>query len=401
MKSSEIENDHRLAEISNQLIQYSLGNFEGQLPITQSGDGIDAIVAGVNMLGEELKHVTLSRDSMSRVYNSIAELLFVTDVNGKIEDVNTSTTRILQQSKYNLLNKSIFDFIQILPGQALEKDLHYLHHVADKITVDGSLNNHTDVRLKCNFSLLKDVNDKASGVLLVAEDITDKLATEKRIIRAIIDTQEKERNRFAADLHDSLGQQLSGIRFYISALEGALDEDEIVQAQFRKTLKFIDNAAADLRNICFNLMPRTLENHTLHFSLEELANKFSHAGMLNFKIDYAVKNQSLAKEFEIACFRIVQEFLNNALKHGQASEVTAQFKTSKNQLILHIADNGIGYDQAEAANRSGMGLRNIKTRVESYFGKLEIISSPGKGCQMKMKFPLPFITLQNQNKGEQ
>lgn len=395
MKNEQQHHDIRLEEISNLLIQYSLGNFEEQLPISDSGDDVDALIAGVNMLGEELKHVTFSRDFLNRVYNSIAEVLIVADLQGIVEDLNSVACKRLNANKYDIIGTNIFDHIVILGNERVTDKVKILNSKKDKMELDGELAIDSNVKLKCNFTTLRDLNEEPSGMLLIAEDVTDKIATEKLVIRTIIETQEKERNRFASDLHDSLGQQLSGIRFYISALQSNI-ENEANVAHFNKTLSSIDNAIAELRDICFNLMPRTLERHTLKFSLAELASKFDMGDRLKLDVRYGESVPELTKAFEIACFRIVQEFLNNAMKHGHANKVIVKFMVpgkSKN-LSIELIDSGVGFDTDHLKSNSGMGLRNIKTRVESYFGSFQIQSKEGGGTSMLMKFPLAFITLQ-------
>ncbi len=395
MKKNQINEDFRLEEISNKLIQFSLGNFDEQLPLSETGDDIDAIIAGVNMLGEELKHVTISNSFLKSIYNSISEMLIVADLSGNIEEVNPVACDQLGFSKFDLLNKNLFDFIRIKKNTVLTVKNNKINIKNDKVILDGELIQNQNVKLKCSFAMLSGLGQEPSSIILIAEDVTEKIAREKLVIRTIIDTQEKERNRFASDLHDSLGQQLSGIRFYISAIQHSVEANKKLLNQYDKTLKSIDNAIIELRDICFNLMPRTLENHTLKFSLGELASKFNVDGHLKLSVEFTENVPKLNKAFEIACFRIVQEFLNNAIKHGKATIVEVNFSLEKptSKLKVLLKENGIGFDLKILENRSGMGLRNIKTRVESYYGSLEIHSAPDKGTQMEIKFPLAFVIL--------
>lgn len=396
MKPKTSDDDYRLEALSDLLIQYSLGNFDSYLPISENEDDIDAIIAGVNMLGEELKDVTISRDFLSRIYNSIAEMLCVADLSGKIEDLNEVACQMFDADKYDLLGRNLFDYISIKSKKKLLDGNNLFASKLDKITVLGDLKSDPRVKLNCNFTTLRDSNDDPTGILLIAEDITDRIATEKLIIRTIVETQEKERNRFASDLHDSLGQQLSGIRFYISALQNSLGNDPKLNQQFEKTLNGIDAAIVELRTICFNLMPRTLEGHTLKFSLNELAGKYNVSGGLTISLDYQDSVPRLTKQFEIACFRIVQEFLNNAIKHGKAKKVSIKLASvGSKELLVDLKDNGVGFDvNAIKSKGTGMGLRNIQTRVESYYGSLDFQSEIGEGTKLIMKFPLAFVILQ-------
>jgi signal transduction histidine kinase len=394
MPLSQISDDKRLEAISDLLIQFSLGNFDVQLPISENEDDIDAIIAGVNMLGEELNDVTISRDFLSRVYNSMTEMLFVAELNGTITDANEMACNQLKATKYDLIGTNLFDHVA-LKGHKKVVSGKNIFAKGDKALVNGNLTQQPEVALRCSFSMLRDNVNEPIGILLISEDISDQLATEKRIIRTIVETQEKERNRFASDLHDSLGQQLSGIRFYISALQHGIGDDENLINQFEKTLNGIDNAIDELRNICFNLMPRTLENHTLVYSINELASKLSTTNEMDIKLEHDKALPIFEKQFEIACFRIVQEFLNNAMRHGKASQVKIKICTLKREEELHIflTDNGLGFDLETTTNKPGMGLRNIQTRVESYFGSMHFHSKKGEGTKLLMKFPLAFVIL--------
>jgi len=394
MPLSQISDDKRLEAISDLLIQFSLGNFDVQLPISENEDDIDAIIAGVNMLGEELNDVTISRDFLSRVYNSMTEMLFVAGLDGTISDANEMACNQLNASKYDLIGTNLFDHVS-LKGHKKVLNSKNIFAKADKALVNGNLTQRPEVALRCSFSMLRDNVNEPMGILLISEDISDQLATEKRIIRTIVETQEKERNRFASDLHDSLGQQLSGIRFYISAMQHGLGDDENLINQFEKTLNGIDSAIDELRNICFNLMPRTLENHTLVYSINELASKLSATSELDIQLENDKVLPALLKQFEIACFRIVQEFLNNAMRHGKASTVKIKISVVKKEKELHIflTDDGLGFDLEAATTKPGMGLRNIQTRVESYFGAMDFHSKQGEGTKLLMKFPLAFVIL--------
>ncbi len=396
MKTKPQSEDERLEAISDLLIQYSLGNFDAHLPISDNEDDIDAIIAGVNMLGEELKDVTISRNFLVNVYNSIAEMLIVADLSGIIQDANDVACKKLDATKFDLLHKNLFDFIAIKGKNHLDLSSEAFVSAGDKTVLSGHMRMNPDVKLKCSFTTLRESGSEPTGILLIAEDITDRIATEKLIIRTIVETQEKERNRFASDLHDSLGQQLSGIRFYISALQSSMMADEKLKKQFDKTLQGIDGAIVELRNICFNLMPRTLENHTLKFSLNELAGKYSISDELKIELRYAEEVPKLSKQFEIACFRIVQEFLNNAIKHGKANKVQIDISMviKKKELKITLVDNGIGFDVFEVKNKPGMGLRNIQTRVESYYGSLDFNSEKNSGTKLNMHFPIAFVILQ-------
>lgn len=395
MKAAKKSEDARLEEISNLLIQYSLGNFEAHVPLSNNTDGLDAIIAGVNMLGEELRDVTISRDFLSLVYNNIAEILFIADPNGTILEANSASFATLDLDKEDIVGRNIFDFIKLSEVDKLNFFQHDKAIETKKKVILGTLKSKQTQILKCTFTTLNNSFGLNDGMLLIAEDITDKIATENLLIRTIVETQEIERNRFASDLHDSLGQQMSGIRFYISTLQSILPENKTGEIQLNKTLFAIDQAITELRTICFNLMPRTLENHSLRFALSELASQTSLDDKLQLNIGYDKRLPRMNKPFEIACFRIVQEFLTNSLKHGKARNVLVKLDLIEEKKIMRVflADDGVGFDPNNTELKKGMGLKNIVTRIESYHGTYKWSSNKDEGAKLSIKLPLSFITL--------
>ena len=208
------------------------------------------------------------------------------------------------------------------------------------------------------------------------------------MIRTIVDTQENERIRFAKDLHDSLGQQLSAVKFYLGTL---INSNDLLKSNLilSKSNDALTTVLHELRNICFNLMPKTLEIFGLVEAVNELCRKTEFKGQLEFNINADKKFPSLNKPLEIAIFRIAQEFINNAIKHGKATEINMFFKYEqpKNRIKIELKENGLGFVPDQALN-AGMGLKNVRSRIQSYRGEVKIYSSPGKGTEYTILIPL-------------
>ena len=116
--------------------------------------------------------------------------------------------------------------------------------------------------------------------------------------------------------------------------------------------------------------------------------------MLNFKLKTTDNFPLLNKSLEIAIFRIVQEFINNSLKHSKANTINIELAVNTVTAIIILKDNGTGFDIGKAINNGGMGLRNIKSRIQPYGGEISILSTIGKGTQYKINIPLNSINLQ-------
>ncbi len=222
-------------------------------------------------------------------------------------------------------------------------------------------------------------------ILLTASDITYQIKTENLIIRAIIDTQEKERQRLAKDFHDSLIQQLSAIKFFISSTTD-LAKNQKLKTILCKSNEALAEVITNMRNACFNLMPKTLEEFGLVKAVQEFCSHFLYHKKTNFIVEQNSKLPDFSPEIKIDLYRVIQEFITNALKHGEASEISISFHYNKKDLKILLVDNGKGFDNKKP--RKGMGLQNVRSRVKSHNGTLDIVSNIGKGTSYTICIPL-------------
>ena len=222
-------------------------------------------------------------------------------------------------------------------------------------------------------------------ILLTASDISFRVKTENLIIRAIIDTQEKERQRLAQDLHDGLSQQLSGIKFYVSST-AEITKNKMQKAILQKSSKAMGNVIADMRNICFNLMPGTLADFGLIKAVKEFCNYSPYNRKVNFFIKQDSKLPEFSPELKIDLYRVIQEFITNAINHGKANKIIIALRCSRQVLSLRLVDNGAGFNVANSGK--GMGLQNARSRVKSHNGKITITSIINKGTRYLITIPV-------------
>jgi PAS domain S-box-containing protein len=379
--------DERFKKINRLLTDYSLGKFHRKLGISSRMDEVDAFIAGVNMLGEELKATTISRNYFNNIFNSVSDMVFVVNNKGGIENVNNA---VYEQLGFELeaLSAQSFDVLaaseedMLFPG--IVKQLKKESNVQKEIVL--KCKNGQKLPVLISIAHLISEEKKKIGFLITAKDITLQRQTENLIIRTITDTQEKERQRFAKDIHDSLGQQISAIKFYIGTSVNIVTDDRQREILVKSNEALV-RVLADMRNICFNLMPKTLETFGLVEAVKELSNQTAVPGKLSFAITGGGSFPSLDKSLEIAVFRITQEFINNAIKHGKASKITIVFSNSGSQAGVTLEENGKGFDIAKA-NTRGMGLKNIQSRVKAHNGTVQISSTPGKGTKYELTLPV-------------
>lgn len=220
-------------------------------------------------------------------------------------------------------------------------------------------------------------------------EIQEAIAKEQKgRFKAVIDAQEQERKRIAQDLHDGLGQLLSTARLNVSALEDGIDTlDPEVEKIWANALELIDESVQEVRNVSHNMMPSALIRLGLVSALREQVNKINQAGKIKVTLDISGMEARLDEAVEITLYRVVQEVLNNAIKHSKANEIVVRIARSKGNLEVSIKDDGQGLDLQLIKQSRGIGWKNIYSRVELINGVIDMNSSPGVGTNIQVLVP--------------
>jgi PAS domain S-box-containing protein len=406
--------DPRFKKISDLLIDYSMGNFESQVELSDELDEVDSIVSGINLLGEELKTRTISRNYFNNIFNSVSDMIFVLDDMGLIENANRTAVEKLGEIHPDLIGlridqllleeeQSLFEFIE---KNLQRRSYEALHKNGTKkpdadspgIEVEKKFKAAHDgfIPVSCSADFLHKEAGETTNYLITVRDLSKQKEMENLVIHTIIDTQENERIRVARDLHDSLGQRLSAVTFYMETLININSNKKIgsILQKSGDALKIMQN---ELRDVCFNLMPKTLEMYGLIESVNELCRKIGHKNLLEFECKSFNQFPLLNKSLEIAIFRIVQEFINNSIKHGQATKIMMafDFNRKENKIRIELRDNGKGFDKKKAFPGPGIGLKNVRSRIQSYNGNVKISSAPGRGTKYIILIPLNKNLIQN------
>jgi PAS domain S-box-containing protein len=243
--------------------------------------------------------------------------------------------------------------------------------------------------------LLVSLAEKMSIAAANASLYEDLLAREKEleILSGLrVNAQEEERRRIAREIHDGLGQILTAVKFNIEILEDSpsLNDEDHRRIADVKTL--LDNVMKEAREISYNLMPSVLDDFGLAPALQLLAERFGAQTSVHVTFVAQGMTDRLPGPVEIALYRIVQEALTNAVRHGAATHVAIQAFRSGLQVRLTIEDNGRGMDPDQSLERrvigSGIGLASMRERVNSFRGELAIESSPGNGTLITVHIPI-------------
>lgn len=193
--------------------------------------------------------------------------------------------------------------------------------------------------------------------------------------QALLQGEEQERLRIAQDLHDSIGGMLTSIRFSLVA--------KPADYQVQNTLDKVDSTIQEMRRIARNLMPETLQQLGLELAVKELCD-LNKSNTLAIQFEAFDLNPTWTFEVDLAIYRIIQESINNIIKHAQATHVIIQLSQINNTLLLTIEDNGKGFD-INGVNH-GLGLQNIQNRATLIQAKLTLISAPGEGTTINLEY---------------
>jgi len=207
--------------------------------------------------------------------------------------------------------------------------------------------------------------------------------------KAIIEAEEKERMRIARDLHDGVGQTLSAAKLNLSGLENKLQlKEQEVQSMLKNVIDLIDDSVKEVRAVSHSMMPNALLKSGLVTAVREFINKLS--SIENLKIDLEINglNERLNQQTETVLFRVLQEIVSNIIKHAQANYISIQLIKHEDEITMMIEDNGVGFDTRKINDFSGIGLKNIISRIEYLKGEVIFDSSIGKGTTVIIEIPL-------------
>ena len=208
---------------------------------------------------------------------------------------------------------------------------------------------------------------------------------QKGLLASSIETQEVERKRIASDLHDSVGSLLSATKLYLRKLNPEIETTDIGFLK-KEALHLIEETIVNVRSITHDLSPQSLERFGLMAAVEDLVERLNEPGPLVLEFQYD-ENRRFDSKKEVALYRILQELLNNTLKHAEAKKVQIKFELQENQFHLLYTDDGKGFDRTQQKENGakGLGLRSIESRVNFLNGELDMQSAPQQGLRVIIK----------------
>lgn len=209
---------------------------------------------------------------------------------------------------------------------------------------------------------------------------------QKAAAQAVLLAEENERKRIATDLHDGIGQTMSAAKMNLSALQNEFENINTQQKiALNKVIELVDDSCKEVRAVSHSMMPNVIEKNGLDNALKMFINQINSK---NLKINLHTQGLSnkLNRNIESILYRVIQECINNVIKHSKASHLDISLIQEQNELSVTIEDNGIGFDTSKASN--GIGLENIESRIKFLNGEVEWQSQPQKGTLVAIHLPI-------------
>lgn len=310
------------------------------------------------------------------------------------------------QGRYTYVNelyeKIFFTSSEDLFNETFESSIHpeditlYKNTVTECISEPG-LSICVDLRrsradgshfwIRWEFSAMVE-NEQIIGLQALGTDASERkrseLERQKWVTEATIMAQEKERAEIGRELHDNINQILTTTKMY---LDMALTEKDISEELTIKSHENISTAIEEIRILSKSLVPPSLGDIGLKEAVAEMIDNLKFSQKINIRLKTSgLSKSSIPGKVKLSVFRIIQEQLNNIMKHAKATDVEIRMGVSKEELTVTITDNGIGFEPKK--RMKGIGLMNITNRAELHNGDVDIVSSPGNGCTLKISIPI-------------
>lgn len=322
------------------------------------------------------------------LFNNSSDDIFVIGFNGDFIEVNQGACDNLGYTHEEFLEMNIRD---IKPPHLKEKVAGNMQLIlrsgqqlyeTENMTRDGRI---IPVEMKSRV-----IEYKGQQVILsISRDISERKEVEDKILTTIIQTEENERKRFAADLHDDLGPILSTIKLYTDLLKKKNYKKISEEEALRNIEELVDMSISSTRTISRNIRPNILQDFGLAAAVNDFSSFIKKTESINIEVvtdQYTIEERGIE---ESVLYQAVKELINNTLRHASAKNINVELKSIENQVILHYRDDGSGFDLEEARKvNSGLGLDNIVNKIKSVKGIVDIHSRPGEGMNLNASIKL-------------
>jgi PAS domain S-box-containing protein len=379
------------------------GNYkwlEGTFHYLLDEDGIGSIVLNFRDITkrreQEVQLQTSEEKYRSLFNNSPATIIIWTLGDLRIQEVNQTAINLYGYTRNEFLSMNILDTRPIEEHERLINVAVELEKKGATSTGVWQIKTKRGTIIFMNISFHRINYGSSDAVLSLGTNVTDKIMLQKKldqerrqkqqeITEAVLITQENERAELAKELHDNINNILNTTRLYI---EHALTKEKKQEELLQHSHEYITKAIHEIRQLSRTLMPPSLGEVSLKQELEELFSNLKSLKTYDFEFQFSLDREDILSDaLRLAIFRIIQEQLNNILKHAGATKIAVHIVQLDHKVKVYIRDNGKGFDPGKGPR--GLGLRNITSRANLFGGQVEINSQAGQGTELQVIFPLP------------
>ncbi len=345
-----------------------------------------ALLQNVQRKNKELKNLLSilrgEEEKFRNIFNSSPDPQFIVDERGLILDSNPNAIVFCCNGDCNCMGRSIFELVAD----------EYVYGLSEYVKrIENNKNERLEVKSRARNNVTEKDYEVTSysfrykdnrAYMLSFRNISERKEVQKKVMQTIIETEEKERRRFAQELHDGIGPLLSTTKLYLQWFnmpKTKLDKSVII-AKMEETL---EETILSLREVSNNISPNTLLSFGLKAALKNFIGRINNVSGIAFEYECKI-TERLEQQNEITVYRLICELINNSLKHSQAQSIKILID-GRDRLEVNYEDDGKGFDvDAVMQENKGSGLVNIINRVESLGGKYKIKSAKGKGTQVQV-----------------
>ncbi len=375
---------------------YAIQNTWLQINAYPSDQGLTAFLVDITKRHEQEELLQASEEKYRYLFhNSPATVIIWTLDDLRIQEVNQTAIDLYGYTRNEFSGMSVLD---MRPIEEHERIISLALELKKRGTANtGIWLNKTkggDL-MYMNVSFHKINYEGRDAVLALGTDVTEKIELQKKldeerrqkqqeITEAVLTAQENERSELGKELHDNINQILTTARLY---LEHGFTQKEKQEVLLQHSREYISKAIQEIRQLSRTLMPPSLKDVSLKQELEELFLNLKHLKDYRFEFEFLLEREEIITDpLKLAIFRIIQEQVNNILKHAQATRIFVQIVQLDHAVKVFVKDNGIGFDPNKGPR--GLGLRNISSRANLFGGQVEINSQVGHGTELMVIFPI-------------
>jgi PAS domain S-box-containing protein len=380
--------------------------FRDEAKLIRRSDGSPQEIVGLWTDVTARRHASELIRRQADIINQIQETVISTDLDGYVVSWNRGAEKMLGYSVEEALGKHISFIYPEEDREYLEREVlgpvkaKGIHQVeVRRLTKTGALR-----VAQLSLTLLRDDTDSPIGIIGYSMDITDRKRGEEALLNSrnqlaalavrLESVREEERTRIALEVHDVLGQALTGLKLDVAWTHKRIAESidslrhAAVLARLDSAKELLDSTIQSVRDIATTLRPGVLDEIGLEAAVEWQAREFQHRTGIGSNTTIRPRNMALSPEQSTALFRILQEILTNVARHAQATNVDIRLEQSGEQVSLQVRDDGRGITGVEQSGPKAFGLLGMRLRAQQQGGSFDIQGTSGTGTTVTVNIPL-------------